>query len=133
MLRCLCLLWMSLFLIEGIFAQASRLNEYLDPAITNLLSTYQQQEKASTTLSGFKVQVVASTDRKQVETALAKFKVVFPTVPADWVAQQPYYKLLAGAYTNKWDAIQLMYSLKSEYPSAFITKDNQIKKREIVY
>ena len=124
------------FLLLAICLTASEaqgnITEKVDPAVTALMKRYVDTNKSTKTISGWRIQILATTDRQRVEDALNKFESLYPNIPADWIQSKPYYKLRAGAYTSKRDAIAVQYLLKNDYPTAYPVQDNEIKPEELI-
>ncbi len=124
------------FLLLAICFTASEaqgnVTEKVDPAITALMRRYVDTNKSTKTISGWRIQILATTDRQRVEDALNKFVSLYPNISADWIQSKPYYKLRAGAYTSKRDAIAAQYLLKYDYPTAYPVQDNEIKPEELI-
>ncbi|MBK9016506.1 MAG: SPOR domain-containing protein [Saprospiraceae bacterium] len=124
------------FLLLAICFTASKAQgnviEKVDPAITALMRRYVDTNKSTKTISGWRIQILATTDRQRVEDALNKFVSLYPNISADWIQSKPYYKLRAGAYTSKRDAIAAQYLLKYDYPTAYPVQDNEIKPEELI-
>lgn len=87
--------------------------------------------RAEPRISGWRVQVMASTDRQQVESSRDRFRIDYPNVPADWVLEKPYYKLRVGAFRSKQEAIGFISSLEG-WPGAYPTKDANIHPRDFL-
>lgn len=107
------------------------ISEKVDPAVASLMKRYVEVNKSTKTIAGWRIQLMATTDRQRVEDALEKFKSLYPNIPADWIQSKPYYKLRAGAYTSKRDAIAAQHLLKTDYPTAYPVQDNEIKPEEL--
>lgn len=112
------------------WSQSVELNE--EAPITRLVEKYVSINQSTDHVTGWRVQLVATTDRMKLEEALKQFKARYPDIFIDWVHNKPYYKLKAGAFTSKLDAIRLQYQLKSDYPSAYPVQDSEIKPSELV-
>jgi hypothetical protein len=108
------------------------ITEKVDPAIASLMKRYVDINKSTKTIAGWRIQILATTDRQKVEDALGKFQSLYPNINADWIQSKPYYKLRAGAYTSKRDAIAAQYLLKMDYPTAYPVQDNEIKPEELI-
>lgn len=122
-----------LLLLVGAFAQAQgNISEKVDPSIAALMKRYVDANKSTKTIAGWRIQIMATTDRQRVEDALKKFESLYPNVSADWVQSKPYYKLRAGAFTSKRDAIAAQYLLKADYPTAYPVQDSEIKPEELI-
>lgn len=107
-------------------------NEKLEPNVANLMKRYIEINKATTAVKGWRVQILATTDRQRMEDALRQFETLYPSIPADWVHAKPYYKVRAGAFTSKQDAMPTLYILKRDYPAAYPVQDNEIKPEELL-
>ena len=106
--------------------------EKVEPSVASLMKRYVDINKSTKTISGWRIQILASTDRQRIEEALNKFSSLYPNIPADWVQSKPYFKLRAGAYTSKQDAIAAQYLLRNDYPTAYPVQDNEIKPEELI-
>ncbi|MBK8564505.1 MAG: SPOR domain-containing protein [Saprospiraceae bacterium] len=114
-------------------AQAQgNISEKVDPAVASLMKRYVDGNKNTKTINGWRIQLVATTDRTKVEDALQKFQSLYPDIPADWVQSKPYFKLRAGAFSKKRDAIALQFQLKADYPTAYPVQDSEIKPEELI-
>ncbi len=95
-----------------------------DPAVASLVQKHMDQNRMSTTISGWRIQLLATTDRRKVENEESKFIQRYPLIRVNWVHSKPYYKLKAGAFANRLDATRLLKDFKKYYPSALLTKSN---------
>ena len=74
---------------------------------------------------------MASSDRQAVESAREEFMIEFPGINVDWTHSKPYYRLKAGAFNTKLEAIRLLQEVKEKYPGAFPVKD-EVAKEELL-
>jgi hypothetical protein len=95
-----------------------------DPAVASLVQRHMDQNRMSTTISGWRIQLLATTDRRKVENEESKFIQRYPLIQVDWVHSKPYYKLKAGAFANRLDATRLLKEFNKYYPSALLTKSD---------
>lgn len=109
-----------------------QVNEKVDPNVTALMKRFVEANKSTKTINGWRIQILATTDRQRMEDALRQFESLYPNIPADWVHTKPYYKLRAGAYTSKRDALATLYVLKNDYPTAYPIQDSEIKPEELI-
>lgn len=103
-----------------------------DPAITEMMSVWVNSNRINPRISGWRVQLLSSTDRRQIEEGKAKFKSQFPGIRVDWFQEKPYYKLRAGAFLSKSEAMGLIFELKAAYPSAYAAQDFNIHPRDFL-
>ncbi len=86
----------------------------------------------SMTVSGWRVQIAAGTDRNAIMETKSKFLTDYPELDAEWTYKAPYYKLNAGAFRTKLEATELKHRIKEEFPNAYIIKDDKIKANEFL-
>jgi len=115
-------------------AQAQgQVTETLDPAVQRLMKTFVENNRNKATVKGWRIQILATTDRQRVENALLQFRQFYPNLTADWIHAKPYYKLRAGAFTSRSDALATLYVVKTDYPAAYLVQDNNIKAEELLW
>ena len=83
-------------------------------------------------MEGWRVQLLSSTDRQGVEAGKSRFLNLYPTVPADWVHEKPYYKLRVGAFRTRQEALSFVMELKDAFPGAYPAKDPNIHPRDFL-
>lgn len=110
-------------------AQAIQINE--EPAVTQLVNTWVSANRSEPRVDGWRVQIMASTDRVQVEQGRNRFRLEYPEVAANWVQEQPYYKLRVGAFRTKQEALFFIASL-SGWAGAYPVKDANIHPRDFL-
>ena len=122
-----------LFLVLGlntrIGAQEIQINE--DPRISHLYRAWTNDNRVHPRIEGWRVQVMATTDRQQVEEARNTFRIAHPEVPAEWIHEKPYYKLRIGAFRNKLEAMAFIATL-TDYTGAYPAKDANIHPRDFL-
>jgi len=62
--------------------------------------------------------------RNASEWAVSRFKNMYPGLSAYRTYTNPFFKVTVGDFRTKSEAIRLMKALKSEFPSAFVVKEN---------
>lgn len=128
-------LFLCLVLLAGlsqpIFAQ-NNISIKEDDNIANMMEAFAAQNKAKSFVDGWRVQIIATPDRQRLETVKQSFQYRYPSIPVTWVHVKPYYKLQAGAFTSKLEALRLKYILEQEYKGIYLVKDDAIKPQELV-
>ncbi len=128
--KCICCLVVSLWLGQpAAVAQEIQLNE--DPKITQLQRNWVNANRTNARMDGWRVQIMASTDRTQVEEGRNRFRQLYPDVPADWIQEKPYYKLRVGAFRSKLEALAFVSTLV-EYAGAYPARDANIHPRDFL-
>lgn len=103
-----------------------------DPAVEEIMATYTSVNKSKPYVKGWRVQILSTVDRQKFESVRSSFKNQYPYITTSWVHERPYYKLRAGAFANKLDALRLQYVLRPEFPGAYPAVDNEILAEEII-
>ena len=76
-------------------------------------------EKEETKLSGWRIQITNTDDRRKMEKALVDFRRYFPEIKyTKWKQVSPYYKVIIGAYDSKLDVLAFLQEVKKHFPSA---------------
>lgn len=119
-----------LLLAVGIMAQTVQVK--MDPIISDMLEQYTANNKATNTVDGWRVQILATTNRERLESVQQSFRYHYPNIPVDWEHDRPYYKLQAGAFSTKRDALRLKYILSREYEGLYLVRDDAIVKSELL-
>ena len=111
-------------------AQSVKVN--MDPMIGDMLKQYTANNQSKNTVDGWRVQILATTDRQRLESVQQSFRYHYPNIPVDWEHDRPYYKLQAGAFRTKRDALRLKYILSREYEGLYLVRDASIAKAELL-
>lgn len=102
-----------------------------DFPINLMVDSYVESNKSVQMIEGWRIQIMAKTDRQSIEKAKEDFMLAFPGVLVDWTHSRPYYRLKAGAFRTKLEAIRVLQTFKAKYPGAFPVKDD-ISKEELM-
>lgn len=103
-----------------------------NPVVEDMMARYSEINKSKQFVDGWRIQLLASTDRQKVENAKQRFNNLYPNIQADWTHSAPYYRLRAGAFSSKLEANRVLYIIKRDYPSAYPAKDNRIQVFELL-
>ena len=94
-----------------------------DPAITKLMNNYVQHNQLHQKVRGWRVQVLVTTDRRQMESTRDKFSEEFPGHILHYKHENPFYHLKTGAFLTQAAARPYLKEIKDVYKSAFIVSD----------
>lgn len=84
-------------------------------------------DNSSKSIHGYRVRIFfdnRQSARSDSETMLKRFETAHPDVVAYRSYVNPYFKVSVGDFRNKSEAMQLLEEIKSEFPAAFIVKEN---------
>lgn len=112
-------------------AQAQEIQVNEAPAVTQLCRNWVNNNRATPRVEGWRAQILSTTDRQQADEARNRFRLAYPEVPADWVHEKPYYKLRAGAFRSRLEAVAFISQL-IDFPGAYPAKDAGIHPRDFL-
>ena len=104
-----------------------------DAAVRQLFDRYVSNNKSSEVVTGYRIQLIATTDRIKMEDEMERFVETYPHFSVDWIHSKPYYKLRVGAYATKLESFPDLYRIKKDFPGAYLAKDNAINVKELAY
>lgn len=96
------------------------------PEVSTMLKNYALSNKQSEFINGWRVQILATTDRLALENTKSQFQNNYPDIPLQVVHNRPYYHLRAGAFYDKKEAILMKYFFRKSYPGAMEIADNKL-------
>jgi hypothetical protein len=123
------LLFFVVFIGE-IAAQKITINQ--DYEVEQLMDQYVRISTAKSYVEGWRVQVISTTDRQRLESVRQSLKARYPYLTTSWVHNRPYYRLRAGAFATKLEALQLQHLLREYYPGSIPTRDTEVSASEII-
>jgi hypothetical protein len=97
----------------------------------NAINSFIQKNKANSTIKGWRIQILSTIDRKEMENARSKFISLRPTMPNTWKHISPYYQIRVGAYRTKEEMQLVLYELKRDFPAAIGVQD-EIQKFDLI-
>lgn len=103
-----------------------------DSEVSRVMDQYGATNRMTYAVNGWRIQLLATTDRIKMERTKEEFLQKYPDISVDWIHSSPYYKLLAGAFASKIEAARVLHLVKKDYPSAFPSKSRTIKPGEFV-
>lgn len=104
-----------------------QINESIE--IKNVMDAYTTKSKKRDYIDGWRIQIINTDDRRQMESARSLFGARYPYLKMTWEHVQPYYKVKVGAYKTKLELEAFLRELKSDFPRAIPVRD-QIYKSE---
>ena len=120
------------FVVSAGVAEAQNIQIKEDPLITTMMERYTEVNKSKSNIEGWRIQILATTDRQRLESVRQTFQYRYPNIPVDWVHNKPYYKLRAGAFSSRLEALRLKYILEEDYPGTYPVKDKKIRPQELI-
>lgn len=100
-----------------------------DPRVDLLIKKQAQINEVTTrdarrNVSGYRLQVINTSDRNAAIAAKTKVYQLFPELKAYLLYQSPYFRLRVGNFTDREEAEEYRKTLSREFPnSVFIVRD----------
>ena len=126
MRRFLLLAILSAWVLVGYAQGRGTLNLRQDSRIVRLMQKQRDVYAASSTMSGFRVQIFMEIGNEAVDHANVvkkEFEEQYPELPIYLSYEQPYYRLRVGDFRNRVEAEKYLRILKPQYGVAFVTAD----------
>jgi len=99
--------------------------------VTDLMDRWKAHNMSNKEVRGFRVQILATTDRRQMETIQREFERRYPDYPVHFAHNEPYWYLKTGAFLTNQKAQAFMKQMAKEYPASLIVTD-MIKGEELL-
>jgi SPOR domain len=95
-----------------------------EPQITDLMDRWKAYNEGVEEVRGWRIQIMASVDRRQMESARRTFENRYPDYPVQFIHNEPYYHLKVGAFLTMQKAQAFMKKMQEDYPQAIPVTDN---------
>ena len=112
-------------------AQSNEIKLIESPAITRLNEYFIQYNLRRTDFPGWRIQVFASSDRREMESTLSNFRFRFPQLNSKWILNDPYYQIRAGIFLGYSEAMRSLQDIRKTFRSATLVAD-RIRRDEVL-
>jgi len=112
-------------------AQSNEIKLIESPAITRLNEYFIQYNLRRTDFPGWRIQVFASSDRREMESTLSNFRFRFPQLNSKWILNDPYYQIRAGIFLEYSEAMRSLQDIRKTFRSATLVAD-RIRRDEVL-
>lgn len=92
-------------------------------SITDLIERWKTYNLDNVEVRGWRIQLLATVDRRQMEKEKRSFENKYPDYPTHMVNNQPYFHLKTGAFLTTQKAQAFLKKLQHDYPGAIIVED----------
>lgn len=123
---------MYMLTLESVSCQ-SNIKVETSPSVTRLMARYVENAKAKDMFKVWRIQILSSSDRREMESTLATFRAVYPDMMSDWKHVSPNYQVRAGYFESKNKLMPLLLEIKKSFPAATPVYDNVSKKALLGY
>jgi len=104
-----------------------------EPGVTRVMDSFVQFNREHQTIKGWRVQVLVTTDRRQMERVQREFKTAFPDYELHFKHENPFYHLKTGAFASQNAAWPLLKMIQERYPDAFLVTDEIEMEEVLIY
>ena len=94
-----------------------------DPQITSLMNRWKSYNLDHQELSGFRIQIMASVDRRQMESLKRNFENKYPEYPVVFIHNEPFYHLKVGAFLTMQKTQAFLKKMQHDYPQTIPVTD----------
>ncbi len=91
--------------------------------VADLMERWKIYNMSNKEVRGFRVQILATTDRRQMETVQREYERKYPEYPVHFAHNEPYWYLKTGAFLTSQKAQAFMKKMAKEYPASLIVTD----------
>jgi hypothetical protein len=102
-----------------------------ETSVRSLMDKFENLGKSQKTIDGWRIKIINTTDRREMERAKFKFSSLFPNQRSNSSYENPYYSIRTGAYENRINLEPFLVELKEHFQNAIPVRD-KINKAEIV-
>ena len=103
-----------------------------DEDISRVMAAYKAIAMQNQYVDGWRIQIINTDDRRQMESARSKFAGRYNHIDMTWEHVRPYYQVKVGAYRTKLELEAFLRELKEDFPRAIPVRD-KIHKSELSY
>lgn len=94
-----------------------------NPQISQLVQAHINQNMRTTTVKGYRIQIIQNTNRDQVRTEKTKLLTHYSHVRAYETYDSPFFRLRVGDFKTRFDAYKVFAEIKDMFGNAFIVPD----------
>ena len=110
-----------LFLSAFVFGRGQSVIE--PPEVTRMMDEYIRFNKENPKMKGWRIQVLATTERRLMERTKSRFESRYPDFDLDFEHRNPFYLLKTGAFLTRNDALPLLNRIQKDFSSAFLVSE----------
>jgi hypothetical protein len=100
-----------------------RVEVVADPRLEKMEQSFIKNNKRDQENDGFRIQVSQATERAGILKMQADLTKKYPEMKWYVEFQQPYFRLRAGDFRNRFEALGSVALLKKEFPQAYLVAD----------
>ncbi|MDZ4757001.1 MAG: hypothetical protein SGJ10_02525 [Bacteroidota bacterium] len=91
--------------------------------VDSLMEAQIAKNKETNSISGYRVQLMQTTDRKKANDSKTALLEKYPDMDVYITFQAPNYKVRVGNYTKRIDCVTIYKLLLNDFPQSFVVPD----------
>ncbi len=124
------ILMFMVLMISDSFAQEN-VKVNTSSSVDKMMERFIANGKANENIKAWRIQIITTDDRREMEKAMSQFSGMYPGMNMDWKHVSPYYQVRVGYFENKNKLMSFLLDLKKTFLSATPVYDN-VSKRALV-
>lgn len=88
--------------------------------VQKAMESYKTEFQKYDLVPGYRVQYLFTNDRREMERTEREFRTEYERVPTEWEHDPPYYKLFAGSFLSRTNAMRLLVRLRENFPGTLL-------------
>lgn len=101
------------------------------PSVNRMMDNFINNGKANENIKAWRIQIITTDDRREMENAMAQFSSLYPGIIKDWKHVAPYYQVRVGFFETRNKLMPQLLEMKKYFPAATPVHDN-VSKRALV-
>ena len=87
-------------------------------SINDLVNKYKKILQNKNGIDGWRLQIKFTSKREDILPYQVKFTNLYPEIPVQIIFESPYYKLTAGNFKTKNEALKIKHKISNNFPGA---------------
>lgn len=101
--------------------------------IQDLMNRYMNYNIRNSTIIGYRIQIISTSDRRAMDEARSRFNNIYPSMSVSWKHVPPNYQVRVGAFRTKAELMNVMEEIRRNFPMSTSVQDSIDKKDLIPY
>ncbi|MCO6463535.1 MAG: hypothetical protein J5I52_05235 [Saprospiraceae bacterium] len=124
------IIW-GLVLLPFLMTGQAEITVNTSASIDKMMDYFITNGKSTENITAWRVQLITTDDRRNMEQNMALFKSMYPGVNIDWKHISPYYQVRVGYFETRNKLMPFLLELKKTFPAATPVYDS-VSKRALV-
>ena len=100
-------------------------------SVSNIMNRFLAYNIDHSQIPGWKIQIISTTDRREMDEARSRFVSYFPGIPITWKHVAPNYQVKIGSYRTKPELMSQIQKIRRRFPMSSPVID-MIDKKDLI-